>query len=105
MYVMIKKRELFENYIKAAKYDFSFESFIEQTSLEGEYGTELNIISVVLMLNKNIVCYNECVRKDLPNRILFKINESENTDIILGLAAVHYFPIYCIGESFKIGKL
>ena len=87
--------------MKAAKYDFNFETFLERTSLEGEYGTELNIISIALMLNKNIACYNECVKKDLPNRIMFKINESESTDVILGLAEVHYFPIYCIDNSFN----
>ena len=101
MYVMIKNREKFEHYMKAAKYDFNFETFLERTSLEGEYGTELNIISIALMLNKNIACYNECVKKDLPNRIMFKINDSESTDVILGLAEVHYFPIYCIGNTFN----
>jgi len=32
---------------------------------------------------------------------MFKINESESTDVILGLAEVHYFPIYCIGNTFN----
>jgi hypothetical protein len=66
MHAMINNREKFEHYMKAAKYDFNFETFLEKTSFEGEFGTDLNIISIALMLNKNIACYNECVKKDLP---------------------------------------
>ena len=100
MYVMIKNRENFEHYMKAAKYDFNFETFLERTSLEGEYGTELNIISIALMLNKNIACYNASLKKDMPNRIMFKIKNCENIEVILGLADVHYFPILLLNDFF-----
>jgi hypothetical protein len=99
MYVMIKNREKFEHYMKAAKYDFNFETFLERTSLEGEYGTELNIISIALMLNKNIACYNASLKKNMPNRIMFKIKNCANI-VILGLADVHYFPILLLNDFF-----
>ena len=81
MFTMLKYETNFKEYMNTTKYDFSFESFLEKTSRPGEYGTELNIISIALMLKQsnffrcskewNILCYNE-------KNLKFQINHHEN---------------------------
>jgi len=51
------------------------------------------------MLNKNIACYNPSLKKNMPNRIMFKIKNCANI-VILGLADVHYFPILLLNDFF-----
>jgi len=101
MFTMLKYETNFKEYMNTTKYDFSFESFLEKTSrTSGEYGTELNIISIALMLKRNILCYNESIRPNLSNRLKFKIFDLDDPPIILGLAEVHYFPIFDSGQIF-----
>ena len=86
-------------------YEYKFETFVQKTSRPREFGTELNVLAVSIMLKRKILSYNESIAKDVNNQIEYVVEKNDLKPIVIGLASLHFFPIYTSKKNNFTSKL
>ena len=98
IYMLLKNEEYFRKGCES--WDISFEQFVVDSCKWGEYGKDLNVISIEIFLNRNILCYNQSKNPLTP--VLYNFSQRINKNpILLGLVREHFFPILSKFDSFK----
>ncbi len=98
IFTLLKQRIFFEKIInnehfRLANQSLDYCKYIEKASKNEEYGTELDIASLMIMLNSKIFVYVTS-KKDRINRYIYQLNELKtNRFIHIGLVVDHYFLI------------
>jgi hypothetical protein len=103
IFVLLENEDFFKKVMKTLKYEYSFEKLICSSCVEKEYGNELNIFSISVLLNRKILLYNICIptfyeKKEgksvsaFNNRVIFWIN-NDLEPTVMGQDGPHFFPI------------
>jgi hypothetical protein len=98
IYMLLKNEEYFRKGCES--WDITFEKFVLDSCKWGEYGKDLNVISIEIFLNRNILCYNQSKNPLTP--VLYNFSQRTNKNpILLGLVTEHFFPVLSKFDSFK----
>ena len=97
IFLMLKYDKFFRNLFKKLKYSrtfIAFENLIESSIREDEWGREINIVSLAILVNRTIYSYNKALKKKgKQNRIIYKLNNVLGEPIEIGILNKHFFPI------------
>ena len=97
IFVMLEYEHFFTNLMKHQSFDYtySFKEFIEKTVNKNEWSTELNIISIMILLNRSILCYFKGTSGTV-NRYRYDLPQVKNKDnpIRIGIMDNHFFPLF-----------
>ncbi|CAF0948577.1 unnamed protein product [Brachionus calyciflorus] len=97
IFIMLTNEYFFNEVLHEYSYDFSFEDLIVSTCKRNEWGNELNILSICLMLKKDILCYNKSTKKFQKSRVKYSLFESSEK-LRIGVCNNHFFPILIKNE-------
>ena len=101
IYILIKYRSFFEDLMKNFKYAFTFDSFLEKTCRRYEFGTEINVLSISILLNLVIISYNTSKNRGINNQLIFSTNKDNLRTALIGLSDIHFFPILTTESKSK----
>lgn len=105
IFILTEYSSYFIHLLKYLGYNKDLATFIENTCRENEWGNDLNIISISILLNKKIFCYNETNNKETNVRVKFCINENEFNPLNIGLCHSHFFPIISTNKNMESSKI
>lgn len=91
----------FQKILKKYHYELEFKTFLENTCKINEWANELNIVSLSILLNRTIFCYNPTKDKTINVRVKFCVNESSDKPILIGLCNNHFFPILDLNDNYE----
>ena len=103
IFMIIENKDFFQHVLKTLKYEINFERLIKNSCKEKEWGNELNILSISLLINRKICLYNVSTPTDIErfagnsisaynNRIIFSI-DNDLEQVLMGQDGPHFFPI------------
>ncbi|CAF1132865.1 unnamed protein product, partial [Brachionus calyciflorus] len=93
IFTLLKFQEFFRHLIREYCYTFDFSDFVKNSSRRNEWGTELNILSIAIMLQKTIYCYDKNTLENVKTRTMYSFLNSDNSCIRIGICNYHFFPI------------
>ena len=87
------------NTLYKGDYTYSFKEFIEKTVNKNKWSTELNIISIMILLNRSILCYFKGTSGTV-NRYRYDLPQVKNKDnpIRIGIMDNHFFPLFSTAD-------
>jgi len=94
IFTLLNNRKYFEKLLKNPSLNeksISFEEYIENVATLFKYGTEIDIASLMIMLNKKIYVYVES--RDKMTRIVYNMHPDLKLSINIGILKDHYFLI------------
>ena len=101
---MIDYELFFKNLMINLNYEYSFEEFLIKTCGNKEWATEINILSIAILLNRTIYIYNPTNDMDTNIRHKFTIKDSDIAPILVGLCESHFFPVLINNEILSYTK-
>ena len=104
LYMLIEN----EKYFRPVSFNATglhFENLILSSCIKNQYGNYLNIISIEIVLNRNIFCYNQSQNIPVLHRFSEKI---EKNPILIGLVFSlygkqyqHFFPLFSLLDHYE----
>lgn len=94
IFVLIKNSSFFKELMRLFCYEYKFETFVQKTSRPREFGTELILLTFSIMLKRTILSFNESIQEGVNNQIEYAVEKNNRKPILIGLAKLHFFPIY-----------
>jgi len=101
---MIEYQAYFEILLKKNKYEYGFEEFIKATMVKDAWACEINIVSVTILLNRQIWVFNESKNEQSNVITKFVIEINDEQPITIGLTSNHFFPILFQTNHMPISK-
>ena len=87
-------------------YSYTFKKFILNTCKTRQWGNELNILSISILLNRTVISYSEAANaySNINNRLIFNLKEYITEPILIGISNLHFFPIV-INDQILLTKI
>ena len=87
-------------------YSYTFKKFILNTCKTRQWGNELNILSISILLNRKVTSYSEAANaySNINNRLIFNLKEYITEPILIGISNLHFFPIV-INDQILLTKI
>ena len=106
IFILFEYEIFFKRLMICNKYTYSLENFILKTCRNREWGTELNILSISILLNRKIISYSESKHSfsNVNNRLIYNMEEYSTRPILIGLSSLHFFPIV-VNDQTLVSKL
>lgn len=104
IYILIENEAAFIRLMKKHFYQYKFNGFVCQTARRSEWGNELNILSLAILLKRNIFVYSESSKSSIICRTLYQGGNKEAAPIFIGHSHNHFFPILSNSNIIKKEK-
>ena len=93
IYILYKNKEFFKELMSNYKYTYTLENLIQKTCRKCQFGNELNVLSISILLDLHIISFNPSNNKNVNNQIIYSLKENSRVALI-GLCDLHFFPIF-----------
>jgi hypothetical protein len=105
IYILLKYEQFFSLVLQKYKYGFCFKDFVASTCRRSEWGCELNILAIAILLEKQVYCYNKKTRKNLKSRVKYSTKQSNCPEVRIGICDSHFFPILVKGDNNELPSI
>ena len=101
VYILFKNETYFRE--SSISFEVTFENLVESSCKRFAFARDLIIISSEIMLNRNVLIYNQSKNANLCVLYCFS-QRNELNPIILGLLDLHFFPVLSFLDYFEYRK-
>lgn len=101
LYIIFEYKQYFNYLLNSFGYEISVEEFIQNSFRKNEWGNDLNILSISILLNKTIFCYSPSKNLNLNFKYIYSLENNKEKPLFIGLCDNHFFPIL-IKKDFSL---